>query len=424
MRCENDLHCMTRKRTLEPDRKQGLIRFEVPELMLPPAHPARVLWDVAGTLDLSRFLRDVKSVDGRQGRSTLSPRMKLVLWLYAISRGIGSAREIARLAKSDDGFRWIVGDLSVHHDTLSVFRADQGEALDQLMTDILGALMHKGVLKLDLVAQDGIRIRAAATAPSFRQQASLLECREQAALHLKAVLAQASDPELSSAQYARRVAAARDFQRRVEEAITAVTELQEEQQHRTASNRRTPRASTTDAEARVMKMADGGFRPAYNVQMATAGSEFGGPRTIVGVRVTNGGSDMGAVPPMLDQIERRTGLLPNVLLADAGHAGHEGIRDAARRGVELLIPVPDQVKGGSHASQDDMIVQWRERMETDEAKRLYRARSSLCELMNAHLRTHHGVDQFLLRGLTKVTSVVLLGAIASNLLQHASTLLS
>ena len=62
-------------------------------------------------------------------------------------------------------------------------------------------------------------------------------------------------------------------------------------------------------------------------------------------------------------------------------------------------------------------------MNTDQAKKLYRARASLCELMNAHLRTHHGIDQFLVRGVAKVTCVALLGAIASNLIQHATTLL-
>ena len=62
-------------------------------------------------------------------------------------------------------------------------------------------------------------------------------------------------------------------------------------------------------------------------------------------------------------------------------------------------------------------------METDEAKKLYRARASLCELMNAHLRTHHGIGHFLVRGLAKITCVALLGAIASNLLQHAQVLL-
>jgi hypothetical protein len=347
--------------------------------------------------------------------------MKLTLWLYAVSQGIGSGREIARLTRSDDAFRWIVGDLSVHHDTLSDFRAKQGEAFGVLMTDVLAALMHKGVLSLELVAQDGMRVRACAAAPSFRSYGSLLQCRQQAALHVKAVLAQADDPEQSATEHARRIAAARDFERRVEEAIATVQELQQARRPSDGP----ARASTTDAEARVMKMADGGFRPAYNVQLATAGSEMGGPRTIVGVRVTSLGSDMNAIEPMLDDIERRTGQLPKVLLADANHAGHAGIRAAAERGVELLIPVPERSQQpGRSGDYDEAIVAWRARMETAGAKKLYRARAGLCELSNAHMRRHHGIDYFLVRGLTKVTSVVLLGAIASNLLQHAATLLS
>lgn len=408
-------------RVAEPQRQQAVMRFEVPEDVLPPSHPARVLWDVVGTLDLGSFLRGAKAVEGTVGRKTLSPRMKLVLWLYAISRGIGSAREIARRVSSDDAYRWIVGDLKVGHHALSAFRVEHGAALDELMTDILASLMHKGVLSLDLVAQDGMRIRAAATAPSFRRRESLLECREQAALHLKATLAQADDPAFTRAQQAARAAAARDFQRRVEEAIATVDELQRARR----PSDKPARASTTDAEARVMKMADGGFRPAYNVRMATAGSPLGGPRTIVGVQVSNVGSDMGAITPMLEELKERTGQLPRTLLADANHAAHACIRTAAAVGVEALVAVPARSRnGGALVDDDPALVAWRARMETDEAKQLYRARASLCELMNAHLRTHHGVERFLVRGLTKVTCVALLAAIASNLLQHATTLLS
>ena len=97
-------------RIAEPQRRQGVIRFEMPEDTLPPTHPARVLWEVIGTLDLSAFLAGVKAVDGTVGRKTLSPRMKLALWLYAISNGVGSAREIARLVRTDDAYRWMVGD--------------------------------------------------------------------------------------------------------------------------------------------------------------------------------------------------------------------------------------------------------------------------------------------------------------------------
>lgn len=411
-------------RVKEPNRAQGVIRFEIPHETLPSTHPARLFWDVTGTFDLADFFKNVKSEEGKAGRPAVSPRLKLALWLYGVSRGIGSGREIAELTTSDDGFRWLVGNLKLGHHALSRFRAEKGVAFDTLMSDILGVLMHKGVLSLDLVAQDGIRIRAAATAPSFRQESSLAECREQAALHLKAVLAQADDPTHSSAQHARRQAAALDYQRRVDAAIAELHTLRAQ-----ARPPKKPRASTTDPEARVMKMADGGFRPAYNAQLATAGNPLGGPRTIVGVRVTNVGSDSGAVTPMLDDIQRRTGALPKVLLADANHGSHDGIRDAEARGVELLVPVPDTSARAKNptrdqAADDPPIVAWRERMATDDAKQTYRARAGLCELSNAHLRSHHGVEQFLVRGLTKVTSVILIAAIVSNILQHAATLLS
>jgi hypothetical protein len=340
--------------------------------------------------------------------------MLLTLWLYAISVGIGSAREIVRRTRSDDAFRWIVGDETVSHARLSTFRAAEGVALDKLFTNVLGVLLHKGLVSLDLVAQDGTRVRASASAPSFRREASLEECREQAALHLKVVLVEADDPEATAAERAARIAGARDYQERVDAALIAVQELCEE-------GKEDPRASTTDADARVMKMADGGYRPGYNIQMATAGSPQGGSRTIVGVLVTNIGSDMGSVTPMLDQIEDRTGALPKVLLADANHAKHDCLRACAERGVEALISVPSRSqKAGPNADLDPAVCAWRERMCTDEAKRLFRARASLCELSNAHLKQHHGVAQVLVRGLEKVTCVAMLAALAANLVQHAS----
>lgn len=412
---------MSKPRITTPERKQGVIRFEMPEDALEPEHPARVLWQALGKLDLSAFLDAARSVEGSAGRPTHSPQMMLTLWTYAISQGVGSAREIARLVQCDRAYQWIVGDVSVGHHALSKFRVGHQEALDKLMTDILAALVHKGVLSLRLVAQDGMRVRAAASAPSFRKLDSLLECREQAALHLKAVLAQADDPELSLVQKAAREARARDFQRRIEEAISTVETLQEQ---RGASNP-PARASTTDAEARVMKMADGGFRPGLNLQMATAGSELGGPRTVVGVIVIKTGSDMGAVTPMLDQIERRTGQLPETLLADANHGSHDAIVDADARGVNVVVAVAKRSRESrAKADQRPAIVAWKARMQTEEAKELYRARAGLCEWTNAQAAARFGLRQFLVRGVVKATSVALLIAITTNLTQHLGTLAS
>lgn len=412
-----------RARVEEPQRMQGEMRFDIPDDMVAEDHAARLLWKVLGTLDLTAFSQQSGSVEGKAGRSLKSPRMLLTLWLYAISRGVGSAREIARLTRSDVAYRWIVGDVEVSHHKLSQFRVCHGEALDTLMTNVLASLMEKGLLSLDLVAQDGTRTRAAATGPSFRTYGALLQCREQAKLHIKAVLAAADNPEYTRAQHARRAAAARDYQERVEAAIETVCELQKGRK----PSDNPARASTTDAEARAMKMGDGGFRPAFNVQYAVAGSEMGGPRVVVGVQVTNSGSDMGSLTPMSEQIQERTGQLPKVVLADGGHAKGEDIIELRGKGVDVLVPPMETAKSieqlqaeGAHPE----LIAWRERMETPDAKEKYRARAGLCELVNAHQKEHHGISQFLVKGIDKVKCVVLLGAITSNILQHASHLLT
>jgi hypothetical protein len=341
--------------------------------------------------------------------------MMLTLWLYAISIGLGSAREIARRTKSDEAFRWIVGDKEVGHAALSAFRIGHWTALEKLMTDVLGVLLHKALVSLDRVAQDGTRVRASASAPAFRREATLLECREQAALHVKAVLAD-PDPEATEGEKLARIAAALDYPRRVEAALATVQALRDD-------GKEEPRASTTDADARVMKMPDGGFRPGYNIQLATAGSELGGPRTIVGLLVTNTGSDMGSVTPMLENIKARTGTLPRQLLADANHAKHSCIEAATRAGVEPIIAIPKRERCATKPVSPE-VEAWRERMKTDDAKRAYRARAALCELSNAHLKCHHGTAAVLVRGLAKVTCVALLGAIAANVLAHATAWLA
>ena len=406
-----------RVRTREPERNQVAIRFEAPEDVLPADHRARVLWHLLGQLDLSPLLVEAKAIEGRQGRDVLSVRMMLTLWLYAISEGIGSGREIERRLKTDPAFQWIVGDQSVGRTKLNEFRVSHRVALDKIFTDVLAVLLHKRLLSLDLVAQDGTRVRASAAEPSLRRAESLQACREQAQLHLRAVLAEDDDEADLRARKVRE-AKAREHAARVEAAIAAVKELDN---GRRGSE---PRASTTDPEARVMKMPDGGFRPAFNVQLATAGSPEGGPRTIVGARVTNVGSDMGSVKPMLDDIAQRTGRLPETLLADANHASFEDIKDAAARGVEALVSVPKRSKNAkAQAERAPEIEAWLKRMETDEAKEKFRARASLCELTNAHAKSRFALSTLLVRGIEKVTCVVLLTALVSNLLAHAPSLL-
>lgn len=408
---------MAKIRTSEPQRAQGVIRFEIPEETLAADHRARLLWGIVGQLELSSFLSDAKAFEGRQGRDQTSVRMLLTLWLYAISVNVGSGREIERRLGSDPAFQWIVGDKRVGRTTLNEFRVSHPKALEKVFTDVLGVLMNKGLVSLDLVAQDGTRVRASASSPSFRSASGLADCRRQAALHLRAVLAQADETDDVQQQRARE-AKARDFQQRIDEAAAVVRELQESN-----FSDKTVRASTTDPEARVMKMPGSGFAPAYNVQLATAGDPQGGARTIVGVRVTNVGSDYGSVGPMIDDIEQKCGKRPSVLLADNGHASSADIRAADERGVIALIaPQGRSMTKPPNPSEDPAVASWRDRMRTDEAKQQMRARASLCELSNAHIKTRFSMASLLVRGLTKVTCMVLLSALTANLVAHAAAL--
>ncbi len=228
------------------------------------------------------------------------------------------------------------------------------------------------------------------------------------------------DPEQTPGQRAASEAGARDRQRRVEEAVATVLELQQ-----TAEKPERLRASTTDKDARVMKMPDGGFRPAYNIQLGTVGDKMGGPRTIVGVQVTNSGSDLGSITPMLGDIRKRTGRLPKVLLADGGCVKLSCIEAAGNAGVQVIAPPMKKGaagKPGPKRGDTPHVKAWRERMTTEEAKSLYRQRPALAELSNADFKERFGLTHVLVRGLAKITCVALLAAIAFNILQHATKL--
>jgi transposase len=402
---------MGKPRILKPCRRQAVIKVEAPEDLIAKDHPARLIARVVDGLDLSKFTAGARAVEHGSGRPTLCPATMLTLWLYATSRGIGSAREIERLVGSDDAFKWIVGDLAVGRFAISEFRVSHGEALLSVMADVLGALLHKRVLSPDVIALDGTRVRASASAPSFRRLESLRECREQALLHIRAVLADADNPEITARQHAARAAAAKELLRRTDEAIKTATELAEKR-------RREARASTTDANARVMKMPDGGFRPAYNVQVAVAGSETGGPRTIVAIDVTNVGSDMGAIEKMIPRVEAATGVAPARLLADGNHARHACIDYAHARGV--LVYAPPSRWACPRTTDTEAVRVWRERMATDDAKRIYRGRAALAELPNAFFKSRFGFDRVRVRGVAKVTCVAVLAAVTFNIIQNAA----
>lgn len=394
---------------------------------MPPTHPVRVLAQAVERLDLTAFLEGAKAVEGEAGRPRTSPKLLLSLWLYGLTRGVGEACELARRAQQDEAFVWLCGGVPVSHDALSAFLVEHRGALEGVFTQVVGLLLGHGLVTLEHVAQDGTRVRASAGAPSFRSASALKDCQEQARTHLKAVLAQADDPEVSRRQRAAREAAARDYLARVDQALEQLSVRQKEDAARKKSDRAKGklRTSTTDPEARVMKMADGGFRPAYNVQLAVAGSPEGGARTIVGVRVTNAGTDAGSLLPMLQQVERRSGQRPAKLLADGGHASLEDLKACAARQVEAFVAVPERMaKAGAQGDHSPQVTAWRQRMASEQGQAEYRGRAGLVENVNAQLKERYGLTQFPVRGLPKVTCMALMVGLAHNLATHGAALIA
>lgn len=385
------------------------------EALLPPGHAARLVWRFVEGLDLSAFYATIKAREGRAGRPPIDPKILIALWLYATIDGVGSARELDRLCYSHDAYRWLRGGVSVNYHTLSDFRVGHEAALDDLLTQSITTLRHRGIVTLARVAQDGTKVRASAGAGSFRREGTLHACLHEARTLVERTKRQ-GDGGLTRPEAAQARAAVQRLAR-VAEALAELPAVAAAKARTASKRNRAPkeaRVSTTDPTARVMKMPDGGYRPAYNVQFATDHDSD----VIVGVAVTNTASDQQELVPMLTQLEARVGA-PATLLVDGGYVAHEAIDDATARGVCLLAPVP--CRKGSEApvpvqrTDSPAVAAWRTRMQTDEAKQQYRFRGAVAERINADARTHRTLGRFLVRGLPKVQACALWVALAHNL---------
>jgi len=402
------------------------------DAVLPEDHLARLLWQVVEQLDLTVFAQGLKVVEGGPGRSAADPRLLVALWLYATSQGVTSGRVLDRLCVEHLAYLWLCGGVSMNYHTLNDFRVQHGAALDELFTQVLGQLQHVGLVDLDHVAQDGMRVRASAGAASYRRQPTLERCLAEAQAVLAAMQADAtveqqdaarSGPPPSAQQRAARERAARERLERLEAALAALPAARAAKAAKHEEDE--ARVSTTDAEARVMKMADGGYRPAYNIELAADTTQ----RIVLGVDVTSNGTDAGQALPMVTQVEERVGRLPDTWLMDGGFGDLPSIAAVAAKGPTVLTPVrparnPANDPFLPRPTDTPAVAAWRLRMATDEAKQTYRLRAATIECVNAQARCRHGLTQLRVRGLAKVRCIALWTALAHNLLVGLRALLA
>jgi transposase len=409
-------------RLREPQRDQIELRAVDIESLIGEDHPVRVIWVYVEGLDLRELEARIKSREGRPGHPAISPRLLLALWLYATSNGIGSARALDRLCSEHDAYRWLCGGVSVNYHTLADFRSGCADLLDRMLAEHVAALAKAGLVDLDGLAQDGLRVRANGGAASFRRGETLDKHLAKARALVEQLKHEIdSDPEASTKRIrAARERAARERLERVRAAQAARAEIEERRKARDEkrSNGKPPkeaRASTTDPDAQVMKMADGGFRPAYNVQVVSVAGE----QIVVAVDVTTSGSERGLMRPMLERLRARLGRYPKRHLVDGGFSSAEDIEWSHGEDIEVYCP-PIHSKHGTDPYQPRRkdgpgVLGWRARMASEAGQAQYKERS-ICECIHARWRSW-GLRQFALRGIEKVRAEALLRALANNILQ-------
>ena len=422
---------MREARVVRPDRRQ--LRWDMIDLegLLPVDHRARLVWSFVESLDLSQLYDQVLSREGEAGRPAADPAVLLSLWLYATIEGVGSARELERLAQSDAAYRWLAGGVPLNYHGLADFRVGQAEILDRLLTQSVTALIAEGLISLDEIAVDGTKVRASAGKESFRTGEKLLKIEAAVGERLAALQQElSSDPGASTRRrQAARERAARDVHERAGRARAALERLEAERKSRAArhvkdeARKKAPKASTTDPEARFMRFPDGAIRPAYNAQIAAAPKEG----VIVSIEVTDRRNDAGLAEPMVDDIVRRYGRTPGRLLVDTSYATSEDIVALAAHAagpVSVYTPPPNEkenVKPATlarrirkRAKEPLCLKAWRERMASEAGKTVYALRKRI-ERINAD-RKNHGFGFLAVRGLIKAKAHALWHALANNLL--------
>jgi transposase len=484
-------HDVARPRLAPVNRRQMVLRSVTVDRLIEEDHPARSIWELVGRLNLSRYYAQIGALEGRAGRDHTDPHLLISLWIYAYSRGISSAREIQRLCEYEPGFQWLCGLEPISHRTLSGFRAENKEALDDLFTQVLGMLCAEGLITMERVTLDGTKIKANAGGNTFRR-------KEKIEIHLKLAREQvelmdqqaAEEESLSKRKAAAQQRAARERASRLEAALEEVERLQEDKKH--DRDKFVARASTTDPEAHVMRNGEGGTVPSFNVQLVTD-TKHG---LVVNVEATTDAIDYRQLEPAIERCRATLGCVPQQIVADGDYTNHDSVQAAAKSGVDFYgswqdswrpdekdaqgrtgkfvgsafpydaerdcytcpaghemphqatlnrehsvrthvyrapkaecpkCPLRDRCascnarpkwyRSVTRIEEPEQTTRFKAKMQTDEARAIYKQRSKIAEFPHAWLKERCGLRQFRCRGRIKVTMEATWACLSHNIIR-------
>lgn len=322
------------------NRKQLLLRPVDVERLVPEDHEVRAIWEFTGHLDLTVYYQTIHAVEGRAGCTAFDPRLLVSIWIYAYSKGVGSAREISRLCEYGPAYQWLTGMEPVNYHTLADFRSSHKGSLDQLFVQVLGIMSAEGLVTLERVMHDGTKVKALAGNNSFRREERIRE-------HLKAAeeqVQQSPDEEASPKAEKARQRAAQEKKERMEHALL---ELEKIRKTKSRGKKKEARASMTDPDARIMKQSDGGYAPSYNLQLSTDATAG----VIIGVGMSQRPEDVNELMPAMERIEENLGKIPRQVVADGGYTHWENIVAMDGAGIDFIGSLMDRNRVAGQCAQ-------------------------------------------------------------------------
>lgn len=473
---------------LRPIKRQQLTMAPIDvEELIPPDHKARAIWELVGRLDLTAYLQQIESREGGSGRPAWDPRLRVSVWVYALSAGITKAREMERAMAYEPGFRWLTGLSTINYHTLSDFASTGGAAVEELFVKLLGLLAAEKLINLERVMHDGTKVRAAASGNSFRREGTIQAHLEQARALVRE-MGESNEEGMSRREAARR-RTVQEREKRVQRVFEQLQQLQEEESQE--EEKRKIRVSLTDPDARIMQHGDGALAPSYNVPISTEA----GHGIIVGLEITQCGGDAESLLPAVERVEKNWGAAPQQMVVDGAYCSatniewmeqkkidligtldyEDGRSQAAlkRQGVDVelgrqsfaaeeggrslrcpagcrLVYIGDRRTHGyqyrqyrargedcvncqyqprccpqkpqrgrvvTMPQQGPAVNAFRQRMASQEAQTIYRARAGIAERPHAWIKDQFGLRRFRVRGLVKVRAEALWAGLTYNILQ-------
>jgi transposase len=422
--------------------EQGLLLPTSLSEWLPEDHLAYFISDAVDALELQAFHARYEG-DGRR-RQPFDPRMMVKILIYGYASGVFSSRKMARKLHEDVAFRVLCANNYPAPRTIREFRQLHLKEFSALFVQVVKLAREAGLVKLGRVGVDGTKIKANASKHKAMSYARMQEEEARLKREIAGLLKQAEaqdqadedrdgsgdddgdlPPEIKRRSDRLKVIEAakvrlEERQRQEDKADARIVD--EGGQTRGMTGRRCLRGygvvrpdaqeNFTDPDSRIM-INEAGYQQCYNAQAAVDE----GSQLIVAADLTNSAGDCASLLPMVDQLERNTGLSPQMVLADTGYASEAGLRGLEEMQLSACVALgrEDKRQRTVDAARKPATARMAKWLRTPEGVAHYRRRKTIPEPVFGWIKQVLGFRSFSLRGLPAVSAEWRLICTAMNL---------